>query len=82
MPDPTDSIRRAMVADINSDPLGRNGLESLHGQVWDISEVRKEFEIVAFLAPFVEVKRKRDGAIGSMLFQAFPRFYFGWQKDR
>jgi hypothetical protein len=34
------------------------------------------------LAPYVIVRRKVDGAVGSLEFQHQPRFYFNWQEDR
>ena len=37
MSDPTETIRRALVAEINHDPNGREALEAKHGQVWDLS---------------------------------------------
>ena len=35
MIDETETIRRQMVAEINSDPGSRADLEAKHGQVWD-----------------------------------------------
>ena len=81
MHDETESIRRGLVQGINSDPGSREALEAKHGQVWDTQELGKDFEVLGFMAPFVVVKRKSDGAKGSLMFQHSPRFYFSFTKD-
>jgi hypothetical protein len=48
MTDPTESIRREMVAEINADPGRRAALEAKHGQVWDTSELQLDFEALGF----------------------------------
>ena len=40
MSDPTESIRREMVAEINAEPGSRAALEAKHGQVWDTDQLR------------------------------------------
>ncbi len=82
MDDPTESIRRARMAEINANPSGREALETLYGKVWDTEELAKEFEVIGFLAPFVAVRRKSDGQKGSLEFQHHPRFYFRLVLDR
>lgn len=79
--DETEDIRRALVEVINADPSGREGLEALHGQVWDTEQLTKAFEVRGFMAPFVVVKRREDGKVGSLEFQHHPRFYYGWTPD-
>jgi len=81
MTDPTESIRREMVAEINAEPGSRADLEAKHGQVWDTDQVRNEFEVIGFLAPFVVARRRADGVRGSLTFQHDPRFYFGFQPE-
>ena len=81
MHDQTESIRRQEVAAINADPGSREALEAQHGQVWDIEELQEDFEIKGFMAPYVVVRRKSDGVVGSLQFQHDPRFYFGFQAD-
>lgn len=76
MSDPTESIRREMVNEINSNPGSREGLTHLHGQVWDTDELTIDFEVTGFMAPFVVVKRKVDGVKGTLMFQHSPRIYF------
>ena len=81
MNDPTETIRREQVKEINSDPNGRETLESTHGEVWDTTELQQDFDVLGFMAPYVIVARKSDGQKGSLLFQVSPRFYFGWSAD-
>lgn len=81
MTDPTEGIRRFMSATINSNPNSREALEKEHGQVWDTTELQNDFEVKGFMAPFVVVKRKSDGAMGSLMFQGSPRFYFNFKAD-
>lgn len=78
MSDPTETIRREMVEEINHQPGSREYLEAKHGQVWNTSELQEEFEVIGFAAPLVVATRKSDGTKGSLMFQASPRFYFGW----
>lgn len=79
--DPTEDIRREMVGEINANPGDRATLEAEHGKVWDTAEVVAEFEIEGFLAPFVVAIRRSDGKRGSLEFQHYPRFYYGWKED-
>jgi len=81
MHDPTETTRRQMMIDINADPGSREALESKHGQVWDTTELQEDFEVLGFMAPFVIVRRKSDGAKGSLEFQTNERFYFNYQAD-
>jgi hypothetical protein len=48
---------------------------------WSTEDLRRDFEVIGFLAPFVVVKRKSDGANGSMEFTHEPRWYFNFVKD-
>jgi hypothetical protein len=82
MSDPTESIRKQMLADINAAPGSREYLEHKHGQVWTTSELSLDFDVIGFAAPLVVVRRKSDGVKGSLMFQANPRFYFGFEPHR
>ena len=82
MSDPTESIRKEMLVEINAQPGSRKALEIEHGQVWDTNQLREDFEVLGFAAPLVVVKRKSDGQKGSLLFQARPRFYFGFDAHK
>ena len=81
MSDPTESIHRQQLAEINADPGSREALEATHGQVWDTQQLREDFEVLGFMAPLVVVRRRSDGARGSLYFQHDPRFYYGFEAD-
>ena len=48
---------------------------------WTTAEMTAEFETLSFAAPFVIVRRRSDGAVGSLEFTHSPRVYFGWWAD-
>jgi hypothetical protein len=81
MIDDTENIRREMVEEINSQPNEREALTAKYGQVWNTEELSRDFIVTRFMAPFVVVKRKSDGVIGSLKFQHSPRYYYGFKKD-
>ncbi len=81
MSDPTENLRRERLAEINAKPGSREALEAEHGQVWDTDQLRQEFDVLGFMAPFVVVRRKSDGVKGSLEFQHNPRFYFNFQPE-
>lgn len=76
-----ETIRRAMVAEINAEPGSREALEAQYGQVYDSDEIREHFEVVGFAAPFMIVRRKSDRSRGSLMFQHSPRFYFSFREE-
>jgi hypothetical protein len=82
MPDSTESIRRTLIAEINAHPSDREVLEARYGEVWDTSELSRDFEVLGFAAPFVVVIRKADGRKGSLEFQHHPRFYYDFRPDK
>jgi hypothetical protein len=82
MTDPTEDIRKEMVAEINAQPGSREYLEAKHGQVWDTSELSNDFEVIGFAAPLVVVRRICDGQKGSLMFQHSPRFYFSFDPHK
>lgn len=73
--DDTEAARREMLAtgqphqDAAADP----------GPRWTTDEMTREFDVISFAAPFVVVRRKADGAKGSLEFTHSPRVYFGWR---
>ena len=81
MSDQTEAIRRQRLAEINAEPGSREALEAQHGQVWDTAELRTDFSVLGFAAPFVIVRRNSDGVRGSLEFQHDPRLYFNFQAD-
>lgn len=82
MTDPTEDIRRELLAEINASAGSRECLEFKHGQVWDTSQLQADFEVLGFAAPLVVVRRRADGVKGSLMFQPSPRFYFGFEPHR
>ena len=79
MNDPTETIRRERLVEINAVPGSREALEAKHGQVWDTDQLSDDFQVLGFLAPIVVVRRRSDGVKGSLEFQHSPRLYFGFQ---
>ncbi len=82
MNDETETIRRLQLVEINSQPNSREALEAQHGQVWDTQQLRDEYQVEGYLAPFVVVRRKADGQRGSLMFQHNPRLYFSFEPYR
>ena len=81
MSDPTETTRRVMVAQLNAVEGSREYLEAKHGEVWDTTELQESFDVLGFMAPIVAVRRRCDGVRGSVMFQACPRFYFGFSPE-
>ena len=78
MNDPTETIRRERLVEINIEPGSREALEAKYGQVWDTCELAEEFQAIGFIAPLLVVHRRSDGTKGSLEFQHNPRLYFNW----
>lgn len=76
IPNP-DDIRRAMV----ESGMPAADLADNTGPTWDTEALRRDFEVLAFAAPFVIVRRRADGVQGSLEFTHAPRLYFSWQPD-
>ncbi len=81
MTDPTESLRRERLDEINQEPGSREILETQYGQVWNTEELSRDFNVIGFMAPYIVVTRKADGQKGSMEFQHNPRFYFNFVAD-
>jgi hypothetical protein len=77
-----ENMRRSRLVEINLARADRAMLQSRHGQVWNVEEIIREFEPLEFSAPYVVVRRRSDGALGSLEFQHEPRFYFNFKADR
>jgi hypothetical protein len=56
--------------------MEKEELEKLHGEVLSTADAVQKYEFIAFCAPFVEVRRRLDGRLGTLEFQHSPRFYF------
>ena len=79
--DETEPLRRQMVQEINAAAADREVLEQRRGQVWDTRQLQADFEVIGRLAPFVVVRRKSDGVVGSLEFQHLPRLHFNFEVD-
>ena len=76
MSDETENVRRAMIA------TGQPQRDLAQAeQRWTTDDLRRDFEVVGFAAPFVVVVRKADGVKGSMEFTHSPRVYFNFVAD-
>lgn len=82
MEDPSEAIRRQRLIEINNQPASREELQEKYGRVWNTEELAAEFEIKAFIAPMVVVRRRADDVVGTLEFQSRPRFYFQFVEDR
>jgi hypothetical protein len=73
--------RRARQAELNAVAAERATLEVAYRQVWNTDELKRDFEVIGFLAPFVVVCNRKTGKKGSLEFQDDPRYYFNWLED-
>ena len=78
MSDDTEQARRAMLA--TGQPAA--DLAAEQGQTWTTQQLTADFEVKGYLAPYVVVRRRSDGAVGSLEFTHSPRIYFGWRADK
>ncbi len=74
-----DNLCKAQAALVNATATDRPRLEAHYGKVWDTQQLREEFEVLGFCAPFVMVRRKADGVKGTLEFQHHPRYYYDFQ---
>ena len=76
--DPTEVDRRAMLPTMPAELAARLAAGE---DVWNTAEMQERYTVLGFMAPFVAVARKADGAKGSLMFNHSPRYYFGWKAD-
>jgi hypothetical protein len=50
------------------------------GPTWDTEQLKADFEVIGYQAPFVVVRRRADGMRGTLEFTHRPRVYFGWEE--
>ena len=81
--DVTEGFRRQLMKAMNKNPCNLQELSAEYGahNVWTTSQLKSEFEVLGFMSPFIAVKRKSDGIVGSLAFQHSPRFYFNFLED-
>ena len=75
--DPTAPVRREMIA--SGQPAA--DLAADIDRKWTTAEMTAEFEVIGFAAPFVVVRRRSDGQLGTLEFTHSPRVYFGWRPN-
>ena len=75
--DPTAQARRDMIA--TGQPAA--DLAADDGQRWTSAELQRDFQILGYAAPFVVVRRRADGQVGTLEFTHSPRVYFGFVPD-
>ena len=51
-----------------------------YGQIWNTQELKNDFEVEGFMAPFVMARRKSDNKPGTLMFQHHPRYYFSFSE--
>ena len=67
--DPASQARRDMIE--SGQPAA--GLAADSGRRWTTGEMTREFEVIGFAAPFVVVRRRSDGQVGTLEFVHHPR---------
>ena len=77
--DPTESIRKKRLVELNSGDTKRAGLEAEYGKVWSTDELTSEFDVLGFMSPYVIVRK--DGVKGSLEFTHSPRYYFNFKEE-
>ena len=77
MKDPTEALRREMIEMNYPEAVSEKAQ-----QRWNTLELQRDFIVNSFLAPFVMVTRKSDGATGTLMFTHSPREYFDFQEDK
>lgn len=68
-----EELRRELQYAVNSGEIQPKG------QTWTTEQLREEFEVLSFLAPFVGVVRRSDGVKGTLTFRHHPRVYFDFE---
>lgn len=76
----TEDIRREMI-ETGQPAVDATAAIINQEQTWDTDQLRQDFEVLGFAAPFVVVRRRSDGKKGSLEFNHNPRIYFGWRED-
>jgi hypothetical protein len=69
--DETVDLRRALVPVENA-----KGDDEIDGETWTTEEMTAAFTVQGFMAPYVTVTRKVDGAKGTLTFRHSPRVYY------
>ena len=78
MNDDTAGVRQALIAAGQPE----KALAADPDRKWTTAQLQEDFEVLGYMAPFVAVRRKSDGARGSLEFTHSPRIYFGWSEHK
>jgi hypothetical protein len=78
--DSTADIRKRL---IESGVVRKDALKVLESgdPFWTSETLKEDFEVLWFAAPFCAVRRKADGATGTLEFLHSPRIYFDFAED-
>ena len=60
--------------------MDREEIEKEYGKAWDTNQLKEDFTVKGFQAPYVVVTRKADSKTGSLEFQHMPRFYYSFKE--
>lgn len=72
----SDDGRGELAFTVNNNPKTREELEAKFPKVWNTEELKQDFEVIAFAAPFVKTIYKTSHKLEVLGFQHHPRFYF------
>ena len=81
-PTSTEGTRCEHLEQMDDERGWRIAWEGIYGQVWDTTELKRDFVVLGFLAPVVAVRRKDNGAEGTLDFLHQPRLYFNYRRSR
>lgn len=82
MVDLIDRVQREMVLDRDRKCPARAQLEKTYGPVWSQAQMEDEFAVELMAYPFATVRRRSDGAAGTLMFRQSPRLYYSFQISR
>lgn len=83
MPDrPTARRVPAGAGELKLADYGREHVPADAGARWTSEELRRDFEVIGFQAPYVMVRRRSDGVEGTLEFVHSPRIYFSFVPRR
>ncbi|HQX49018.1 MAG TPA: hypothetical protein PLR25_03890, partial [Planctomycetaceae bacterium] len=80
-PDETEHTNRSVCEQLKDEREWRVALEVIYGEVWDTSDLKRDFNVIGFLVPLVAVRRKDNGEEGTLEFLHHPRFYFSYRSS-
>ena len=81
-PDATGDTHCNVCEQLNDEHEWRIVLEGIYGEVWDRSELKRDFVVIRFLAPQVSVRRKDNQEEGTLEFLHHPRLYYWYRSNK